>query len=366
MEANNLKERAMSKSVEVIAIMRMGEANVYFHLKPIAMSPKVSLLRVIRPFPPIQRGTIEKSIYYEVHGRTIFQRLWRIYRQAVRLGMHPEVKLFVSFFAFPYGLIALLAGLRTGKPVHIGFVGSDWYRYCRAWYGRLLDFFFRRAKLLTVTGTKMKQEMVARHYSPQNIFHLPHAIDVEEYVVTSPDKRKYDCIFVGHLVPLKRVDLIISAINLVKKIHTHVSLCIVGDGPLRLTLEAQVLKMGLQHNIFFAGFQPRPAKWFSEARIVIIASDREGLPFALVEGMAAGAVPVCTDVGTIPNFIDNEKTGLLVPPGDTKALAASTIRLMEDKQLYSRMQSAVLAKREEFRFENVATMWSKWISMMCN
>lgn len=361
----NMKELTATKPSEIVAILRMDEPNVYFHLKPISMSRKVSFLRIVRPLPPIKRGIIEKSVYHEIRGKTILQRLWRVYRKAARLGMRPEVKAFVSFYAFPYGLIAFLAGIRTGKPVHIGFVGCDWYRNCHAWYGRLLDLFFKKAKLLTVTGPKMKEKMVARHYPAERIFHLPHAIDVEAYVDKPPEKRKYDSIFVGHLIPLKRVDLIISAIDLVKKTHSHVSLCIVGDGPLRSVLESQVLKLGLEKNVSFVGFQPQPAKWFCDARILVIASDREGFPFAFVEGMAAGAVPVSTNVGTIADSIDNGITGLLVPPGDSKALAESILRLMGEEQLYNRMRTAVLAKREEFRFENVSRMWSKWITMMC-
>ncbi len=363
---DNMEESTMDRQAEVVAVMRMGEANTYYHLKPISMCPNVSSLHLVRPLPSIQRGEIKKLRYYEISGKTIIQRLWHVYQKAVKLGMRPQVKAFVSFYAFPYGFIAFLAGKRTGKPVHIGFVGSDWNRNCHAWYGHILDRLLRKARLITVPGPTMKKEMLARHYPPEKIFLLPHAIDVDEYIDVSPEKRKYDCIFVGYLLPVKRVDIIISAIGIVKRVYPQISLCIVGDGPLRSGLESQTKELRLEQNISFVGFQQQPARWFSDARIVLIASDMEGFPFTLVEGMVAGAVPVSTTVGTIPDFIEHGKTGLLVPPGDSNALAESIACLMDDKQLYDRIRDAVLEKRKEFRFENVANLWSNWITMMCS
>jgi glycosyltransferase involved in cell wall biosynthesis len=357
----------MTKSIEVVAVLRMGDPNSFYHLKPIAMSEKVSLLHVIRPLPLNVRNKIEKSKYYEIQGATIFHRLWRVYRQAVRLGMRPKVRAFVSFYAFPYGFIALLAGMRTGKPVHIGFVGSDWHRILKSWYGSFLNIFIRRADLITVTGPKMKEEMVERNYPAKNIFHLPHAIDISRFSSDSaPEKRRYDCLFVGYLAALKRVDLIISAINILKPRYPDISVCIVGDGPERSLLESQTEKLGLKDNITFLGFQPEPAKWFSDARILLIVSDKEGLPFVLIEGMASGTVPICTSVGTIPDFIDYGKTGLLIRPGDYEELAHSIRLLMEDNNLYTAIRNNILDKKNDLGFQSVADRWTEWLSDMSN
>lgn len=344
--------------------MRMGHTNAFFHLQPIIMSNNVSLVHLIRPLPPMRFRKIEKLRYYEINNRFLLTRLWLVYRKAIKLGKSPKVKSFVSFFAFPYGLIAVIAGLRTGKPVHIGFVGSDWYKYCQTWYRGFIDFFVKKATLITVPGFEMKKEMEARNYPPEKIFCLPHAVDIGEYTNKLPEKRKYDCIFVGYLYPIKRVDLIISAIGIVKNSYPHINLCIVGDGPLRNDLESQVSQLGLNQNVSFVGFQTNPSKWFSESRIILFASEREGLPFALIEGMASGAVPISTAVGTIPSFIENGRTGFLVPSGNVKALSATIIRLLDDERLYHYMYNKILEKRKELSFENVATIWSKFIQMM--
>ena len=77
--------------------------------------------------------------------------------------------------------------------------------------------------------------------------------------------------------------------------------------------------------------------------------------------MAAGAVPVSTNVGTISDFIENRKSGLLVSPGDAEALSNAILELINNDELYNRMREALLIMREEYRFEKVSDLWDHWI-----
>lgn len=351
----------MANPFELVAVLRMGHANAYYHLKPVAMSGLVDHLHIVRPLPPLLPGAIDHSTYHEIRGNSIISRLAKVFFSSLSLGMRHEVKGFISFYSFPYGLIACLAGFLTGKPVHIGFVGSDWYGHGHAWYGRILNQVFRRAAMTTVTGPKMKVEMVERRFPAGKIFHLPHAIDLCKYRDIPPESRAYDCVFVGHLIPTKQVDVIISAINEVKKVKPDVRLAIVGDGPMRSNLESQVLSLGLKDNVSFTGYQQDPSSFFCNSRIVVIASYREGFPFTLVEGMAAGAVPVTTPVGTIPDSVAHRKNGLLFPVGDVRGLADCIIELLTDDGLYRSLRSEVLKEHREYSFEHVSDLWTGWI-----
>jgi glycosyltransferase involved in cell wall biosynthesis len=281
-----------------------------------------------------------------------------MYTTAVRLGKRPGVGAFVSFFAVPYGLIALLAGLRTGKPVHVGFVGSDWHRDCKSPVGRLLNLWLRRAALISVPGKPMKAEMAAAGYRARRIFCLPHAVDLSRYKDKPPLERRYDCIFLGYLVAVKRVDLMLEAILKVRRRLPEVRLCIVGDGPLRASLAARAARLGLQRNVVFAGYQSRPQKWLSDARILLISSDAEGLPFALIEGMAAGCVPVCSSVGSIPEIIRHDVSGILVKPGNAAAIAEAVKGLLTDYPRYLRLRAGVLEQQRELGFEHAADIWT--------
>ena len=199
----------------MVAVMRMRDGNFHY-LRPIVMSDFVKHLWIVRPLPPPQHFEIENSTYIPVAGATIFTRMWRIYHEAARLGRRTEVGAYVSFNPVPYGLIALIAGMRAGKPVHLAFVGHDWYWHCRRWYGIALNWLLRKVRLITVTGPGMKGEMVQKGYDANRIHLLPHAIDVSKYNPKPSLTRNYDCIFVGAFIHRKRVDLILHAIAMLK------------------------------------------------------------------------------------------------------------------------------------------------------
>jgi glycosyltransferase involved in cell wall biosynthesis len=343
----------------------MGDANAYYHLKPLATALPVRALWVLRPNGPVKRAPIPNTHFRPIPGRTILSKLLAIYRAAVDLGRRKDVIAFASFFAVPYGVIALLAGIRTGKPVHIGFVGSDWTRIGAGPFGKLLDKVLRRADLITVTGSSVKAEMIARGYSEARIVCLRHAVDVDSYdLVPTPD-RAYDVLFVGLLLPVKRVDLVMDAVSAVQKSLANVRACIVGDGPLYRDLLDLRDRLGLARNVDFVGYQDDPSPYFSKARIIVIASEREGFPFALVEGICAGAVPVATGVGAIPEFVTHDVNGIIVPPGDPAAIADAVSALLEDPIRYDRLKRGAMELRAQFRMERVTADWENWLGRMC-
>ena len=197
---------------ELVAIMRMGNQNGYYYLKPISMCTQVSALWVVRPEAPFTKGEIQKAKFVKIPGKRTLQKLWHVYKEAKRLAKRSEVQALCSFNPVPYGLIALLAARSAGKPAHLGFVGTDWYRHCKSWYGAFLNAYLRKADMFTVTGPKMRKEMIGRGYQETKIKYLPHAIDLEIYEDIPPTSRKYDCVFVGAIIRRKRVDLILSAV----------------------------------------------------------------------------------------------------------------------------------------------------------
>lgn len=354
-----LKIRPTDK-FDVLVIMRLGDANVYFHLEPISMIEAVDTINIVRPLPENPHRKVSKSKYHEISSKGALKKLWQTYRTSLEIARKDRIKAIVSFTAFPYGLIAFIVGFQAGIPVHIGFVGSDWYRDCKSWYGRFLNKIFRQADLITVTGNKMKNDMTKVNYPASRIHHLPHAVNINAYDIIPPEKRIYDCLFTGHLIHRKRVDIIIQAIAILKKDMPDIKLCILGKGPLLSELKDQAISLDVEENVDFLGYVDTPENYFSNSRIVIIASAREGFPFALVEGIAAGAVPVSSDVGTICEHIENHKNGLLVPYNDVQALAGAVQKVLFDKNYFRTLQNGVLDTRKKYSFEYARDKWKQW------
>ena len=338
-------------------------ANAYYYLAPIGSHPGVDRLWIVRS-EKIGRGEIPNGAYILLPTTYKPWRFVQMLWHALRLGRRPAVGAFISINPFPYGVIQMIAATMYGKPIHFGFVGSDWYRHVRNWYGPMLRPFLRRADFITATGPAMRREMIAYGLDPQKIAILPHAIDLENYPVAEPEMATYDFIFVGHLIRRKRVDLILAAFAGVLEKHPDARLCIVGDGPLRAELEAQAGALGIGHAVDFAGFVKNVQPFLARSRIDIIASDMEGMPFSLIEGMASGLVPVSTPVGTIEDWIVDGGTGLLFPTGDAEALARQLLRLLDEPGLYGRLRENVLAMREQFSFAHATAVWNVWFSRL--
>ena len=120
---------------------------------------------------------------------------------------------------------------------------------------------------------------------------------------------------------------------------------LVGEGPLEGKVEAQIKRAGLERMIRVHGGRPRPevARLMAETDIMVLPSvptrrgKREGIPVALMEGMASGLPVVSTEISGIPELVENGCTGLLTPPRDVEALADALQRLLQSPELRSRM-----------------------------
>lgn len=133
--------------------------------------------------------------------------------------------------------------------------------------------------------------------------------------------------------PRKRLDLLIDAFSQVFQTETRARLELIGDGPLRGQLEAQVSTLGLDDRVCLHGFEARPEDLYPAFDIVALASDREGLPNVLLEAGAAGCAIVATAAGGAPEIVIDGRTGLLVPVNDADALANALRRLTDDPEL---------------------------------
>lgn len=345
---------------EIVVCLNLIDALAYNYLMPIANHPLVSRLWIIRPRKGAY-GEIPKAKYCLASSPSIIGRLFQMFRHCLRLGRRKEVRAFVSFNPIPYGLIAMLAARIHRKPLHFGFIGSDWYRDVKGPLGFLLLPFLRLADFFTATGDRMRKEMIYHGFKPQRVEILPHSVDISRFHTTDLTMKKYTFIFIGQLIRRKRVDLILEAFKQVLNEHPNVFLCIVGDGPLKNVLRNQAKKLGISSSVKFTGYTTEVQYYLKRARIIVIASKMEGFPFALVEGMCSGLVPISTPVGTIPDLLINEKNGLLVPRDDPDSLALAMSRLYTNNELYNRLRENVLLNISHFSYEKATMLWDSWL-----
>jgi glycosyltransferase involved in cell wall biosynthesis len=130
----------------------------------------------------------------------------------------------------------------------------------------------------------------------------------------------------------------------VAKLSEGVGLVIVGDGPQRETLEAQVAKLGLGSRSWLVGNQADVVPWLQALDVFALPSyANEGVPQALVQAMLVGRPCVTTTAGSIAELAAHEATALVVPQQNAHALGAALERLIGDPTLRRQLGEAARA-----------------------
>jgi len=183
---------------------------------------------------------------------------------------------------------------------------------------------------------------------PGRVTVIPNGIEIERIAHVPPRAEPAVVGIVGNLNrPVKRIDLFIEAAGRLHREHPRVRWEIVGDGPLRPSLERRADELGLGAVLSFHGRVPDAAGLVGGWDVGVLCSDSEGFSNALLEYMLAGAAVVATDVGGNAAAVDHERTGLLVPVGDAQALAAAIGRLLAEGGLAGRLAAAAAAEARE-------------------
>lgn len=136
---------------------------------------------------------------------------------------------------------------------------------------------------------------------------------------------------VCRLVEWKGVDALIRVVGQLPDTR----LIVVGDGPLRDSLEEQVCEGGLNGRVCFVGSVPQEQvrSWIGVGDVFALNSTYEGLPHVVLEAMMAGAPVVATAAGGTIEVVEDNVTGLLVTPGDETGLREALERLLRDSEL---------------------------------
>lgn len=172
--------------------------------------------------------------------------------------------------------------------------------------------------------------------------------------------RPQEILTVGRLVAAKGYDLLIDAFASVADKIADWKLTIVGEGPLRPTLEAQISAHGLSERILLPGQSRHPAVFFNAAQIYALSSRHEGFPNSLVEAMCAGLAPISFQCPYGPaEIITHGVNGLLLAPEDIHALAQSILLLTQNCELREQYGSNATRLKERLSIQGVAKQWEE-------
>jgi len=152
----------------------------------------------------------------------------------------------------------------------------------------------------------------------------------------------------GRLVPIKGYDTLIAAFARLAPRHPALRLEIAGDGPTRSALEAQAADLGVAQRVKFPGWTNDLPESMSRWSAFVQPSHEEALGITVLQAMACGLPVVASNVGGLPEIVEDGRTGLLVPPGDVDALASALDRLLSEPALRAAMGEAGRARSSRY------------------
>jgi L-malate glycosyltransferase len=194
---------------------------------------------------------------------------------------------------------------------------------------------------------------------------IPNIVDLAQFRFRGRSHPRPRFLHNRGLEPPYNVSCTLRAFAIIQQRHPDATLVIAHDGPLRKELEQLASDLKLR-NVNFVGRISREniPRLYDEADIYISNPDIDNMPVSLLECYAAGLPIISTRVGGVPYILEDERTGLLVPPDDPQAIACAAFRLLEEPGLAERLARNGHQECAKYTPGAVANQWSELYSAL--
>lgn len=261
-------------------------------------------------------------------------------------------------YAIPHAASAVMArdilathGIRipivtTLHGTDITIVGQD------PSFAPVAEYSIRQSDGVTAVSAYLKQETLARFDVPSDIEVIPNFIDTTRFrplnkghfrQALCPNAEKV-LVHVSNFRPVKRATDVVHVLHRIRQEGVAAMLLLVGDGPDRVPAEHLARELGVYEHIRFLGKQEPVEEILSIADVFLMPSGSETFGLAALEAMACGVPVVSTDIGGLPELVEDNVSGFLRPLGNIDALTEATSRLLKDEELHTRMAEGALRR----------------------
>ena len=281
------------------------------------------------------------------HNPANIFRLARFIRQG---GFH-----IVHTHAYFAGTIGRIAAFMAGTPIILHHVHTtDWDFKAR---NVLIERMLSTVTARIICCSDFVRDFVVHKegISPSKAMTIYNGVNDDPAGCSVPEERGQNdkavrIVVVASLVENKGHAVILTAFHRLAMLHQDLELWIIGDGPLRRSLERQTNALGIGKKVSFLGKRLDVPRLFACSDIVVLSSlYREGLSLAIIEAMSWAMPAVATSIGGNTELVEDGVNGFIVNPGDAADLEAKLRILIEDEDLRKAMGLAG-RKRYEERF----------------
>ncbi len=247
----------------------------------------------------------------------------------------------------PSGVAVASICQRLQIPLVVHFHGYDAYRSdILGHYGPQYPALFEAAAVLVAVSNDMHRQLISLGAPSEKVHHLPYGIDTEAFTPVDPAENPPHIVAVGRFTPKKAPLQLLEAFRLTHEHVPEAQLTVLGDGELLPAAQDWLELFPELHSAVHLPGAATPDQvraTLAQARLFALASrvpesgDSEGLPLAVLEAMATGLPVLATRHAGIPDAVTDGTEGLLVEPGQVKALSEGMVRLLQDTALATQM-----------------------------
>lgn len=296
--------------------------------------------------------------------------LWRFFRKATRNG---RPALVVASDPALSGLAAWMSSRKMGVPLQVHLQGDlfavppgVFSALKRVGLRTLARFVCGQAEQVRCVAQAIRQAAADAGVPEDKLVVVRNRVDLELFDPgrLSGHRRALRrqlgwsvddpvALFVGSMNRFKGLGILLEGFQAAQRSVRELRLLMIGDGPLRGTVEQEVKAAGLHDRVALTGRLPhsKVAEAMACGDILLVPSASEGLPRVVLEGSALQLPVIASAVGGIPEAVDEGETGFLIEPGDAACLAARLAELAVDPRRRADMGARGRAKmREEFEF----------------
>ena len=243
----------------------------------------------------------------------------------------------LTSFMFHANLLGRIAGRLAGVPINISSVRTEnMGGALRERAMRLTDWMGD----ITITNSRIVADSLTKQgvVPAERVCVIPNGLVLDKFVVTNSNKQEvrrdlgvaeedFLWLAVGRLEEPKDYPNLLQAFRIVLNKY-EAQLYVAGQGSLTEDLERQAIKLGISDRVVFLGLRRDIPQLLEAADGFVLSSAWEGLPNTVMEAMAAAKPVVATNVGGVPELVQDGKTGYIVPPRNPEALALAMEKMM--------------------------------------
>ncbi|MBZ2166165.1 glycosyltransferase [Methanobacterium spitsbergense] len=258
----------------------------------------------------------------------------------------------------PTGFIGVIVSKIVRKPVFITVHGMDITNFeNRPFYKRLITFSLINSIKTIAVSEYIAKKMISLGSNQENLIILRNAIDTNRFKpLRNSNLRKYYNIndkdvlilFVGYLDIFKGILELLEAFFELNEYNKNLKLMMVGNGPKENILKMKVLDQDLENSVIFTGKIPPVDihNYYQSADIFVLPSytDSGGPPLVIMEAMACGLPIIGTNIGGIPEGIEDGMNGFIIPPGNVDEMIKKLNILLKDESLRKKFGNSSLKK----------------------